>query len=347
MRFVLTDDSLDSHSERVLPEGGILTRFLKLPVMLFQHDRWKAPIGLWKDIRLEGNKLTAEPEFDMDDPLGVYVSKKVDKGYLKAASIGFKEFEKSEDPAMMLPGQKYPTITKWELYEASIVTMGSNENALAEMEKEIAEIKQKYFSDHDLKIKTHETKPENLNPDTMDLKKIAKSLGLKDTATEEEIVAAINAKNAQPAQPVVEETEKPSKALVDSLIELGKSKGVIDEDNQAYYERLAEKDFEGTLQLIDASKKTVKEEKTGGRAKIADALKEAKKELGGMEAKKEKEIEEEEKEKGKKPVSWYDLEKNDPDGLLKRYQDSPEDAQELAEKSLKSVLEGSTNIFKR
>ena len=46
------------------------------------------------------------------------------------SSIGFRIVDKSDDPVNMLPGQRLPTVTKWQLREASIVGIGSNHNAI-------------------------------------------------------------------------------------------------------------------------------------------------------------------------------------------------------------------------
>jgi hypothetical protein len=57
--------------------------------------------------------------------------RKVESGFLKACSIGARVTAVSSDPSVMLPGQDYPTVTKWELREISLCTVGANRNALA------------------------------------------------------------------------------------------------------------------------------------------------------------------------------------------------------------------------
>ena len=58
------------------------------------------------------------------------MEKKIKKGILNTASAGLKPIEESEDPALMLPGQTYPTITKSKLKEASITDIPGNGNAI-------------------------------------------------------------------------------------------------------------------------------------------------------------------------------------------------------------------------
>jgi len=49
---------------------------------------------------------------------------------LRAASVGLRMIEQSDDPKLLLPGQTRATVTKWRLREASIVGIGANRNSL-------------------------------------------------------------------------------------------------------------------------------------------------------------------------------------------------------------------------
>lgn len=134
-RFVLSDESINSYGFRVLLKGGDLKQFKKNPIMLFNHRSWgesyTGPIGRWDDVKVENGELTALPVFDDDDEIGVKIAGKVENGFLKGASIGFRIVETSVDPSVMLPGQTRPTVTKWKLVEASVVDVPSNDSALA------------------------------------------------------------------------------------------------------------------------------------------------------------------------------------------------------------------------
>ena len=133
--FVVSDESINSYGFRVLTAGIDTGRFLKNPVGLFNHDygwmddNYAGPIVKWNDLKLEGNQLLANAEFDTDDAKGKVIASKVEKGFLNAASIGFRVIETSAEPELMLPGQKYATVTKCQLIEISIVDIPSNENA--------------------------------------------------------------------------------------------------------------------------------------------------------------------------------------------------------------------------
>ena len=120
----------------MLTSGANLSVFENNPVMLLNHDDWNLPIGRWENIRVEGSRILADAVFDKDDERAVAVMGKVERGFLKAASIGGWPGESSNDPSLMLPGQTYPTMVTWTVREASICTIGSNHNAIALYDQE-------------------------------------------------------------------------------------------------------------------------------------------------------------------------------------------------------------------
>lgn len=120
----------------MLTSGANPSVFENNPVMLLNHDDWNLPIGRWENIRVEGSRILADAVFDKDDERAVAVMGKVERGFLKAASIGGWPGESSNDPSLMLPGQTYPTMVTWTVREASICTIGSNHNAIALYDQE-------------------------------------------------------------------------------------------------------------------------------------------------------------------------------------------------------------------
>lgn len=185
--FIVSDESINSYGFRVLTAGIDTSRFLKNPIGLFNHsdewmdDNYAGPIAKWSDLKIEGGQLLATAEFDIDDPKGKIIANKVDKGFLNAASIGFRVIETSEDPELMLPGQRYATVTKCQLIEISIVDVPSNENACCLYDDNDKRIELKDSSDL-LKLKGFKPKApapqENLN---LNMKKVilaANLLGL-------------------------------------------------------------------------------------------------------------------------------------------------------------------------
>jgi uncharacterized small protein (DUF1192 family) len=134
--IIITDESVvNSYGFRVLTDGIDLSLFSKNPIMLWDHTRREdddddqiLPIGNWTGMTRQGNQLIATPVFDTDDDFAMKISSKYDKGILNMASIGFDALEWSEDPALMLPGQTLPTVTKCVLKEVSITDIGANPN---------------------------------------------------------------------------------------------------------------------------------------------------------------------------------------------------------------------------
>lgn len=135
--FILHDESVNSKGFRMLTAGANLTEFRKNPVMLLMHDDYNMPIGRWENIRVEGTKILADPVFDEKDPKAIEVMGKVNRGFIRMASIGaWQPEEMSENPMLKLPGQLLPTVIKWTVREASIVTIGSNHNAIVFYDRE-------------------------------------------------------------------------------------------------------------------------------------------------------------------------------------------------------------------
>ena len=137
--FVVSDETINSYGFRVLTSGINTKNFLKNPIGLFNHQRYddwsteySGPVVKWSNlVKQKDGSMVADPVFDENDPKGKVIANKVENGFLSAASIGFKIIEMSDDPKYMLPGQKYPTVTKCELVEISIVDIPSNKNAIA------------------------------------------------------------------------------------------------------------------------------------------------------------------------------------------------------------------------
>jgi hypothetical protein len=204
--FVLLDESVVMNGFRALMLGADIEQFKANPVMLFMHNRATEPfmgdkntndiilpIGRWYDIRVEGNKLLAKPEFDDNDDFAVQIQSKVEGGFLNAASIWIDPIAASDEEVLMLPGQRLPTITKWGVLEASIVDIPNCRGALA-LRNSAGE---KVFTlsgktpDENLLSLLHSI---NSNKNNMEiLKTLASKLGLPDTATEAEFTAKLTA----------------------------------------------------------------------------------------------------------------------------------------------------------
>lgn len=257
---------MNKYGFRTLTSGVKLDQFKKNPVMLFMHDRRLMPIGKWVDIRVEGDKLLADTEFDMDDEFAATISAKVDKGYLKMASVGFDVIAYSEDPKDMVPGQRRPTVTKWEPFEASIVDIGANNSALRlrDHSRGITLAGGDAIAENDLDILLPTIQQ------TPSMKKLALKYGLPEDATEDQILAAIQAEETKlKAEQKAAEGKTDKEKSIELLLSLGETKGVINADNKERYRKLAAADFE-TVESLVKDAKTPKAETNNDR--LADVI---------------------------------------------------------------------------
>ncbi|MCU7571610.1 HK97 family phage prohead protease, partial [Riemerella anatipestifer] len=127
MKFILNDERVtNSYGFRVKTAGIKLDRFLSNPVCLNNHsNNTKDVLGNWVDTEKQGHLLTAKPQFDTEDAEGKEVVRKVEKGILKACSMGI-----SFDPDNLVMEDGVLTVTECELLEASICAVPSNSAAI-------------------------------------------------------------------------------------------------------------------------------------------------------------------------------------------------------------------------
>ncbi|SFL09992.1 hypothetical protein SAMN05216357_112123 [Porphyromonadaceae bacterium KH3CP3RA] len=182
--FVLSDESVNTYGFRLLLSGADIEQFRRNPVMYLNHNDWGTPIGRWENIRIEDGKLMADPVFDLEDEEGKKIAGKVDRGFLRMASVGLRAIERSEEPKLMLPGQKYPTVTKWQLREASIVGIGANHNAIR-----LYDENDRLLSDDEILKLFDKTKPVNFEQKMK--KETFTLLSLADNASDEQLHDAI------------------------------------------------------------------------------------------------------------------------------------------------------------
>lgn len=134
-RFTFNDGTKNSYGFRVATAGINLERFKKNPVMLNSHfNHTDAVIGKWDDIRVEDGKLSAVPVFDDQDDEALKIKGKVERGFINGASMGIK-FHRND--MKYLDGEL--VLETSELYEASIVAVPSNQNAIQLIDAESGE----------------------------------------------------------------------------------------------------------------------------------------------------------------------------------------------------------------
>lgn len=128
--FVICDNTVNRYCWRLLVEGIDLDGFLKNPVACVQHDTWKLPVGRWENVRVEAGELRGTCVFDPNDEEAVKLYWKYKDGYMNAVSLHIRPIEESDDVSVLMEGQKYPTVTKSELIEVSLVTVPGQKNAV-------------------------------------------------------------------------------------------------------------------------------------------------------------------------------------------------------------------------
>ena len=301
--FILNDETkVNSHGFAVLNKGGKLDRFRDNPVMLHNHNSANV-IGKWNNLRLSGNNLVADPEFDKEDQDAVKVQGKVDRGYLKGASMGIIILNAAYLPGTS--GKEVLTVTEWELLEASIVSVPSNAGSLRvfaadgiteldadNIQLSLNDIVKPTFPKMDkINLSADAAKALGIprDPEAAELNAAVMELSAK---LESEKQARLNAEKAKGDAEKVLNDHKVSLAtkLVDDAVTAGK----ITADKKESYVKMATADFAQAKDVLDSlpGKQTMSAQVNAGEKGAPERegwtylkyLKEAPKELEAMKA---------------------------------------------------------------
>lgn len=185
-RVRISNDSLNSYGTRVLTSGMNVEQYCRNPVLLYQHERGQV-IGYVKDLKVENDEVTGELLFDCASELSKRCKKQYEFGSLRMVSVGIDILELSDDKQHLVQGQTCPTITKSKLFEVSLVDIGANDDAIV-LQKDGKRITLGKDGECPLPLLNNNNFQ---NPEQMDQKKLALSLGLPETADEAAINAAI------------------------------------------------------------------------------------------------------------------------------------------------------------
>lgn len=268
--FVLTDETkMTAHGFMLMTSGGRLERFKENPVMLDSHDESKV-IGKWTNLRTEGNRLVADTEFDKEDPEAMKLQGKVERGYIRGASMGIQ----INDAEMLdMPGiGKVPVLTDWELLEASLVAVPSNAGSL-----------RLYANDGKTLLKAEEIKLSiaSIINQKQTMEKITlsaescKALGIGKEPELVELNAAImelSAKNTalEAAKAIAEKALSDHRAaLAAELVDTAIKEGRLTADRKESFVKLATTDYKQAQDIIASlpAKQTFSDKtRTGGKA---------------------------------------------------------------------------------
>ncbi len=289
-KFILSDNSKNSYGFSLDMEKLDIERFKSNPVMLYNH--WNL-IGKWKNIELKDGQLTGEPEFmtDPEEKDALRVKKRVEKGFLKGASLGIRIIDSSNKDKVVA-----------EVMEASIVDIPSNKNALALYDESGKKLEGEAF---ELALQSI-TKPNNQKSKPMTKIKLSASVSQKTGLPQEaevseietKLTALIDEKTTLEAKLKAVEEEK-----INTLIENALSDGRITADKKEHFKKLAQTDY-------DLAKATI------------ESLPKAEK-LSGKEKPENKQLDD------RSNWTFADWRKKDTAGLLRIKQEDPERYQQI------------------
>lgn len=260
--FVLHDESVNTYGFRMLTSGANLEEFRKNPVLFLNHKDWELPIGRWENIRIEGTRILADAVFDENDEEAIKVMKKVETDFVRMASVGaWPPEEVSDAPELKLPGQTMPTVTRWTVREASIVTIGANHNALVMYDRQTG--KQIDLTDATSVVRLMDI---NIHSNTENMNENLKGvLKLQDSATEADIVGAVktlianNDRLSEENRVLKEEKAEQERIRMEAqraegvaLVDAAVKDGRIDAAGRNAYLALFDKDFESAKAVLAA-----------------------------------------------------------------------------------------------
>lgn len=263
--FIICDNSVNRYSWRLLVEGIDLSGFIKNPVCCYQHDTYSVAVGKWKDLKIVGEQLKGTVEFDRNDEESVRLYWKYKDGFMSAVSLNIIPLETSEDKKLLLPGQKYPTVTKSELLEISLVTIPGQKNAVKLSTPEGGEYKLNLVTNNNSKKMDQETdqgketiqlreqleKQKKLNAENL----IALHVNRGVVAPEEiEPLKQLAMQDGESVSTMLNARKEPAKGddTVENLIKLHFERGAITEQEKPIYALSAKTNFEETKKVLEA-----------------------------------------------------------------------------------------------
>lgn len=265
--FILSDETVkNTYGFKVSHKGIKLERFLKNPVMLDSHiNSNRTVLGKWLNPRIEGNQLKAETDFDLADDTVKPIAGKVERDYIKGASIGI-----IFDPIhLAVDANGDLVLEECEVLEASICAVPSNGNAISLFNKEGELLSDKEVRQLCLSVSNSKITIDNKNQKNMEKLILSATtlvaLGMQNADDVVGVSAAIeklalnysNEKTSHEATKLVLKnmTEVQAKKLVEEAILTGK----ITADLKDSYIELASNNFELASKTLGAmpAKKTL------------------------------------------------------------------------------------------
>lgn len=260
MKVVISNQSLNSYGSRIMTAGIDIKQYKKNPIVLWMHIRpvigskeEPLPIGRMENIRVEGENLVGDIVFDENDDFARKIKGKYDGGFLNMVSAGLDIVELSEDEQYLLPGQTRMTVVKSKLREVSCVDIGANDDSLVDTtlyyKEQVIDMNKNDQANEVIPLLKNRL--DNNNKKAKKMNEILKALNLKEGATEEMSVKAINSLKEKAARG--EEVEKLFNQEKKKRIELMVSKAVeekkIDADKKDQFINIGKTSGEEALAM--------------------------------------------------------------------------------------------------
>jgi hypothetical protein len=183
-KFIISDETENTYGFTFLNSELDFSRFNKNPICLYMHEKEKVIVGSWSAPVLEEVEgvecWTSELTFDSEDEKVKPIEGKVKRGFLKAVSLGAMVkggFEQKGDKVYAKGGV---------VVEISLVNIGSNANAV-----KLYHSDGKVMEDTEVKLSLQFEDNQNQKTNMAELKNVAVTLGLSETASEQEVTTAI------------------------------------------------------------------------------------------------------------------------------------------------------------
>lgn len=130
--LIANTNAVDKHRTRITPSGLEFDEYRSNPILLWNHNLEK-PLANGCNIREQDGRVILEvpyENFDMEDPEVESIVRKVKKGIIRAASIGFTFSDNDAYPQEDENGNLFVEIRKAKLLEVSLTSVGSNPETL-------------------------------------------------------------------------------------------------------------------------------------------------------------------------------------------------------------------------
>jgi hypothetical protein len=260
-----------------------MERFAQNPVMLKEHNP-DVVIGRWENWEVGNGQLSADPVFDVDDPVGKEIARKVDKNFLRCASIGIipLKLKYIDDEFVM---------AECELVEASIVSIPSDSGAVRLYNEKMEELS---FDQVKINFNFNNNNQKTIQMEGVGLKlshKTVESLKLDADCTPKDVELAVSDKDKEIETLNARLKAVEKQAQTDYLNNAVKA-GRISEAERLSFEKIAEKGcFDDVKSMIESkpeaasatlADKVQKSSLTAGR-EMWDYLKWMKEDQAGLE----------------------------------------------------------------